>query len=166
MRSTTVVFAMLLSVAGAVWGAPAAGTQTLTWKIGGWDVTYRGDQFEKHYELTATARPEGKAPLMWLRCSDGRFTIEFPYAFPDPPYPYAMILLFEDGKTQAFHARPNMSGTVTLDAARAEYQLSNARRIGVRFKVPGGENRDFFYKLDNLAVGKPQLFNVCPIPHR
>ncbi len=158
-----------LILAASLMASHAAPAQKTIWWAGAWQVTFQGDEFERHYTLEAVLRPEEKtAPAIILRCVDGRFTVDIFMMFNrTSEKPSAVIFLADNGERAIFPVH-SFTGIMLdeIPASRAETLIVNTKRLGVRLKYPSGRNADAQYPIKNLAVGKPQLFNVCPPPRR
>jgi hypothetical protein len=144
--------------------------QEQTWSVGDWTVHGRWNGVENHYSLTATTPPFGiSGPDLILRCRDGRFDLTL-LADPLERHRYGLhtVLIKTDSHNGlVLRVRRDENGwtigegAVTVDAATAEHAIASATLIFVRLKYDDGAHKDYVYGFANLAVGKPQLYNVC-----
>lgn len=144
--------------------------QEQTWTVGDWTVHGRWNGVESHYSLSAIATPFGlSGPDLVLRCRDGRFDVTL---LGDPAdrrhRGLSTVLVKTDSRRDlVLRARRDDEGwyagdyAVTLNGASAEHAIASSTLVFVRLKYEGGEHRDYVYGFANLAVGKPQLYNVC-----
>ena len=135
-----------------------------SWKIGAWSITRQWDDFENHYSLIAYGEKEAKdGPSLLFNCTDGDFTIDLLGLSNDHDASklYGVIVLSDKNLTIGLPAKADTPYFVTISAKAAEYMISNSHRIGLRLKFLGQDDRDYFYRVGNLAAGKPQLFNIC-----
>jgi hypothetical protein len=144
--------------------------QEQTWTVGDWTVHGRWNGVESHYSLIASVPPFGiSGPDLLLRCRDGRFDLTL---LADPLDRHrrglhTVLIKTDSHNGLVLRARRDEDGwtvgegAVTVDAATAEHAIASATLIFVRLKYDDGARKDYVYGFANLAVGKPQLYNVC-----
>jgi hypothetical protein len=141
------------------------------WTIGDWTVDGTWENGESHYSLTASAPPDDlHGPDLFLRCRDGQFDLSLIDERERARGLYA-ILVMTDKSAPGIVLRvrrgdPEWYGHATVAAAVAEHALANAGKIYVRLKYQRGGIDDESYDFKDLAIGKPQLYRVCPPPPR
>ena len=158
-----VMLALVLAGSASI-AAEATNKIKKTWQTGGWRVSVESDPFETHYIMQADVVPEDNAaPSLVLSCNDGSFDIMLTSS-KRVSLKYVSSIIVTDGRERVELSIGDKLGSVAfVPAKRAEYMLSSASRVGVRFK--GLKDSDFYYRINNLSQGKPQLFNVCPLNH-
>jgi hypothetical protein len=141
------------------------------WTIGDWTVDGAWENGESHYSLTASAPPDDlHGPDLFLRCRDGQFDLSLIDEREQARGLYA-ILVMTDKSAPGIVLRvrrgdPEWYGHATVAAAVAEHALANAGKIYVRLKYERGGIDDESYDFKDLAIGKPQLYRICPPPPR
>jgi hypothetical protein len=141
------------------------------WTIGDWTVDGDWERGKSSYSLTASAPPDDlHGPDLFLRCRDGKFDLTFIDDGSRWRGLYA-ILVMTNRSAPGIVLRvrrddPEWLGNATVEASSAEHALANARKIYVRLRYERGGDKDYSYDFKDLAIGKPQLYHVCPPPPR
>jgi hypothetical protein len=141
------------------------------WTIGDWTVDGDWERGKSRYSLTASAPPDDlHGPDLFLRCRDGKFDLTFIDEGSRLSGLYAVLVMTNRSAPgivlRARRGDPEWLGNASVEAASAEHALANARKIYVRLRYERGGDKDYSYDFKDLAIGKPQLYSVCPPPPR
>jgi hypothetical protein len=141
------------------------------WTIGDWTVDGTWENGQSRYSLTASAPPDDlHGPDLFLRCRNGEFDLSLIDEREHARGLYAILVMTDRSSPgivlNVRRGEQEWYGNATVAAAVAEHAIANAGKIYVRLKYRGGVIDDESYDFKDLAVGKPQLYRVCPPPPR
>ena len=141
------------------------------WTIGDWTVDGDWENGKSRYSLTASAPPDDlHGPDLFLRCRDGKFDLTFIDEGSRWRGLYAILVMTNRSAPgivlRTRRGDPEWLGNASVEAASAEHALASARKIYVRLRYERGGDKDYSYDFKDLAIGKPQLYSVCPPPPR